>query len=638
MSRPIALSVFILAAVGLFFASCPAPDVENPPAPSYDARTFFETLNVYGASFSADENRVLVTMDETGVFNAATISIADGEVSPLTSSDTNANYAVSFFPEDDRMLFRADEGGNELDHLYVRELDGTTTDLTPGAKLKAHFGGWSDDGQRFFVLTTERDPRYFDLYVYDVDGYERQSLFVNEEGFDISALSRDGRYVALTRNRNNADNDLYLWDARVPQRQPKKITPHEGNVQHGGAEFTPDGAQLYFLSDQEGEFRKVFAYDIESGETTKVLEADWDYSFIAFSDNGRLRITGINQDARTVVEVFDLVTSEVLRFPEFPSGDITGVRVSRSGKKLAFYVAGPTSPRDLYVLELESGETRRLTRSLHRGVDESHLVDVEIVRYPSFDELEIPALLFRPHGSSSSDPVPALVWVHGGPGGQSRVGYRALTQYITNQGYAVLAVNNRGSSGYGKTFYHLDDRKHGEDDLQDCIYGRHYLESLPWVDKEKIGIIGGSYGGFMVAAALTLEPESFDVGVDIFGVTNWIRTLTSIPPHWESFRESLYAEMGDPEVDRERLERISPLRHADRIVRPLLVIQGANDPRVLKVESDELVAAARENGTPVEYLVFEDEGHGFESRENRIDAAEKIVTFLDKYLKAKGEE
>ena len=179
----------------------------------------------------------------------------------------------------------------------------------------------------------------------------------------------------------------------------------------------------------------------------------------------------------------------------------------------------------------------------------------------------------------------------------------------------------------------MDDKKHGDVDLKDCVWARRYLEEQSWVDGSRVGIIGGSYGGYMVVAALAFTPEEFDVGIDIFGVTNWLRTLKSIPPYWEAFRESLYAELGDPEVEEERLRRISPLFHAKNIVKPLLVVQGANDPRVLQAESDEIVEAVRKNGVPVEYIVFPDEGHGFRKRENRITASEAYVKFLDKHLK-----
>ena len=182
----------------------------------------------------------------------------------------------------------------------------------------------------------------------------------------------------------------------------------------------------------------------------------------------------------------------------------------------------------------------------------------------------------------------------------------------------------------------MDDKRHGEEDLQDIVHGRKYLESLDWIDGDKVGVIGGSYGGYMVAAALAFEPEAFDVGIDIFGVTNWVRTLESIPPWWESFKESLYDEMGDPATDAERHRRISPLFHTENIVKPTLVIQGANDPRVLQVESDELVAGIQANEVPVEYIVFPDEGHGFRKKSNQISASNAYVRFLDTYLRGES--
>jgi len=299
---------------------------------------------------------------------------------------------------------------------------------------------------------------------------------------------------------------------------------------------------------------------------------------------------------------------------------------------MAMYVSTGRTPRDLMVRPLAGGEVTQVTRSLNIGIDPEDLVEPEVVRFASYDGVEIPGLLYRPWNASPDEKVPALVWVHGGPGGQSRVGYSALLQYLVNHGYAVYAINNRGSSGYGRTFYRMDDRRHGEADLGDVVASKRMLIDTGYVDPERIGIIGGSYGGYMVLAALAFEPEEFAVGVDIFGVSNWLRTLTSIPPYWESFKKALYEEMGDPAEDEERLRRITPLFHADNIVRPLMVLQGANDPRVLQVESDEIVEAVRANGVPVEYLVFEDEGHGFAKKDNQLEGYRAIREFLDEYL------
>jgi dipeptidyl aminopeptidase/acylaminoacyl peptidase len=229
--------------------------------------------------------------------------------------------------------------------------------------------------------------------------------------------------------------------------------------------------------------------------------------------------------------------------------------------------------------------------------------------------------------------APALVWVHGGPGGQTRRTYSAAIQYLVNHGYVILGINNRGSSGYGKSFNTADDHKHGHEPLWDCVEGKKYLQGLPYVDPNRVGIIGGSYGGYMVLAALAFKPEEFVVGVDLFGVANWIRTLESIPKWWEAQRIALYKEIGDPEKERDFLEATSPLFHADQIRKPLLVLQGANDPRVIKPESDDIVAAVKKSGVPVEYVVFPDEGHGFTKKKNQIEGWGAVLQFLDRYLR-----
>ena len=602
--------------------------------PEYDARTFHETTAIRGASFSPDENKILFSSDASGVFNAYSISVDGGEATPLTTLTTNAVFAVSYFPEDERFLYTADEGGNELNHLFVRKLDGTDQDLTPGDNVKASFAGWNRTLTYFYAITNERDPKFFDLYHYDASTYEREMVFQNTGGYTAPTVSRDGRWLALGKRNNNADADVFLWDSQTPDAEPVNITPHDGEIDYGTMTFDPTSELLYLSSNEESEFDRVWKYDLATGERTLAAEDKWDVVAMGFSWNGRYRYVGVNADARTRVSITDLQTGKPVEMPDVKNANVSSLHFSRSEQRLAFYMSGDTSPANLYLMDLATGKQRQLTTSLNAAVQQEHLVASETIRYPSFDQLPIPALLYRPHRASASEKVPALVWVHGGPGGQCRVGYNSVLQFLTNHGFAVLAINNRGSSGYGKTFYHLDDKQHGEIDLKDVVYARKYLQGLDWVDGGKIGIIGGSYGGYLVCAALAFEPEVFDVGIDIFGVTNWVRTLESIPPWWASERDSLYAELGDPAKEGERLRRISPLFHGDRIVRPLLVIQGANDPRVLQVESDEMVAAARANGVPVQYIVFPDEGHGFRNKENRISAADAYLEFLERHLRS----
>ena len=612
---------------------------ETPP--EYSAEAFYTTTDFFiggpDYAFSEDGAKLIITSDETGVYNAYELDLKTDKRTPLTASTTSATYAISYFPDGDRFLYTADGGGDELNHVYVDGPSMEPVDLTPGENLKAGFVGWVDAGAAFVLQTNERDNRYFDLYRYDAETLEREMIFANDLGLGGVSVSRDGAYAAGVKARTSADDDVYLVSLEN-DAEPVNVTAHEGNISHAVYDFTPESDKLVFGTNEHGEFTQAWTYDLASGEKAPLIEENWDVSFVFYSPSGRYRVHGANVDASTEVTILDTKTGKTLAKPKgLPKGDLGNVRFTEDEKSIAFVINAPISPSNIYTANINGKGLKQHTQALNPEIDPNNLVQSEVVRYESFDGLKIPSILYKPKGASADNPVPALVLVHGGPGGQTRTGYSAMVQHLVNHGYAVLGANNRGSSGYGKTFYHMDDKKHGDVDLQDIVYGREYLESLDWVDDEKIGIIGGSYGGYMVMAALAFEPEVFDVGINIFGVTNWVRTLTSIPPWWESFKEALYDEMGDPATDGERHQRISPLFHAENVTKPVLVIQGANDPRVLQVESDEMVAALRENGVPVEYVLFPDEGHGFRSRENRITASEAYVSFLDKYLKGEAE-
>jgi dipeptidyl aminopeptidase/acylaminoacyl peptidase len=342
----------------------------------------------------------------------------------------------------------------------------------------------------------------------------------------------------------------------------------------------------------------------------------------------------VNEDARSTVRLLDAGTLKPVPLPAMPAGVVRGVELSNDDATVAFYGSDGSVPFDLYAGRLGQ-PPKRLTSALNPRIRRADLVAPRVVRFKSYDSLSIPGLLYQPHQASASARAPAIVMVHGGPGDQARVGYFALTQALVNHGYVVFDINNRGSSGYGKTFYAMDDRKHGEADLGDVVASKGMLAATGYVDSARIGILGGSYGGYMTLAALTLRPDAFKVGVDLFGISNWVRTLQSIPPWWGAFREALYAELGDPATDSARLRRISPLFNADKIRVPLIVLQGANDPRVLKVESDEIVAAVRKKGIPVEYVLFPDEGHGFVKKENEIKGYTQVLEFLDAHLRGK---
>ncbi len=637
---PIMLSrSFAIATLTVLVACAPATvsqSTSEVPAQSsssptqYTMEDFYANASFAGASWSPDARNILVSTNISGIWNAYTIPAGGGMPTPLTQSTTNSIRAISYFPADERVLYSSDEGGNELTHIYVRNPDGTTQDLTPGPKLKASFQGWAGDDKSFFVSTNERDERFFDLYEITLDGYRRTLVYKNTDGFDLGPVSRDKRYLALSKSKTSTDSDIHLHDLRA--NTTRIITAHTGEVNNLPADFLPDGSKLLYVSDDGGEFASLRAYEIASGAKSVAYAQSWDVLGADYSKGGRYLTVYVNEDSRSVARLLDAATLKPVILAGMPTGLVKGVSLSDNDAAFAFYATDGSTPNDLYAAAIRS-PPRRLTNALNPKIHREDLVVPRVTRFKSYDGIQVPGLLYLPHQASTQNKAPALVLVHGGPGGQAQVGYSALTQALVNHGYVVFDINNRGSSGYGKTFFKMDDRKHGEADLGDVVASKGMLVATGVVDPQRIGILGGSYGGYMTLAALTLQPDAFKVGVDMFGISNWIRTLTSIPPWWESFRAALYVEMGDPKTDSIRLHRISPLFNADKIKAPLMVLQGANDPRVLKVESDEIVAAAQKNGVPVEYIVFPDEGHGFVKKANQIRGYTAVITFLDKYLK-----
>ncbi len=598
----------------------------------YTIEQFMNTVRVGGSSFSADENSILFHSNKTGIFNVYSVPVAGGAASQLTSSTKESTFSVSYFPTDGRVLYTYDRGGNENSHIYLRELDGTERDLTPGEKTKANFAGWSRDRKSFFFTTNERDSRFFDLYEMPIDTLKATMVYKDETGLDFADISSDKKFIAFQKNGvSPADSDVFLYN--IATKEMKNLTEHTGEVANSPQTFDVDSKYLYYLSDAGSEYSYVARYDLSSGKSEPVEKAPWDISYTYFSRNGKYRVTAINEDARTKIKIYDQATGKPIPLPQLPNGVITGVNISPSEKLMAFYLNGDRSPSNLYVYNFATKKATKLTETLSPEIDAGDLVESQIIRYKSFDGLEIPSILYKPKNASAQNKAPALLLIHGGPGGQTRVGYSPLTQYLVNHGYVVLGVNNRGSSGYGKTFFAADDGKHGREPLWDCVEAKKYLATLGYVDEKKVGIIGGSYGGYMVLAALAFKPQEFAAGVDIFGVSNWVRTLQSIPPYWESFRKSLYKEIGNPEKDLENLRAISPLFHTDKIVKPLIVLQGANDPRVIKPESDEIVENIKKRNGVVEYVLFDNEGHGFTKKANEIRAYKAILDFLDRYLK-----
>ena len=626
----------ICSALLLFVACKDKPkdkDKEIAEVKTYTIEQFMGNENASANGFSPDKSKVLITSNRSGVYNMYNVSAEGGDFMPITQSDSASVYGISYFPDDDRILFRMDGNGDEIFKIFVKDSNGIKR-LTPEKNVRALFQGWAKDGKSFYYNSNERSPQMMDVYEMDIATFKPKLIFKNADAMDFGGISTDKNYMLLSKSINTNDRDLYLLNLKTNQ----KTKINENLSKNAAEDFSPDGKSFYYTTDDGSEFSYLMKYNIENGSKEKVLEKDWDIVAFYFTYNGKYQVLFTNEDAKTKMYVTEVSTGKELNFPDIDGQAIESARFSNDETMALLTVGSSQLPTNTYSYNIASGKYHKLTDVLNKEINPVDLVEATVVRFKSFDGLEIPAIYYAPKNASVDKKAPALVWVHGGPGGQSRQGFSSLIQYLANHGYAILAVNNRGSSGYGKTFYQMDDQNHGDKDLKDCIAGKDWLASQEMIDKDKIGIIGGSYGGYMTMAALTYAPDEFKVGVNIFGVTNWIRTLKSIPPWWESFKDALYTEMGDPNTaDSVRLKQISPLFHTENVTKPLMVLQGTQDPRVLKIESDEIVEGVKKNGVPVEYVVFEDEGHGFVKKENEIVAYGKILKFLDQYLKGVGQ-
>jgi dipeptidyl aminopeptidase/acylaminoacyl peptidase len=625
----LASAVLLTLASGCAVETSDQTDTRTAPTQNYTMEQFVKTKSIRGSSFNHDQSRLLVSSNETGVFQVYEMDLATGKRTPVTEGE-ETTFAVAYMPHDSRILFTRDKDGSENNHLYLRDVDGTVRDLTEGDTTKEDFAGFHPDLGSFFSTNNQRDPRYFDVFQWDATTLEKSLVFRNDEGYQPFEVTADGRWIILSKPNTTNDSDILVADLQSGGA-PFKITEHTGDISFRPQSLSPDSKYLYYSTNAEGEFMTLKRYDLASGAHEDVFATDWDVSFAYFSLTGKYRVIGTNEDGYTKVRITR--DGQEVPLEGLPEGTVNRISFSHSEKLMVLTVSSDVMPGNMYLFNLNTGDVRQLTDTLNPEIASADLVASTVVRFEARDGLVIPGPLYKPIGASAENKVPVMLWIHGGPGGQTRPGYSGEKQFLINNGYALFAVNNRGSSGYGKSFLAADDRRHGREPLWDCVDAKEYLKTLDWVDPDRIGIMGGSYGGYMTLAALAFEPEEFTCGVDIFGVANWVLTLENIPPYWESFRKALYAEIGHPVEDAEFLRTTSPVFHGDKITRPLLVLQGANDPRVLQRESDDMVAAIKASGGTVDYLVFEDEGHGFRKSANRVKGFNTTLEFLDTHLR-----
>lgn len=542
---------------------------------------------------------------------------------------------------DNRLIFAYDVGGNENGQFVLLDADrGTETPLTADFPDAFHiFGCWMNDGQSFLFAANRRHPGLFDLYRQPLGG-EAELIWQNEAPgylFNFS-VSPDGSRVAVSYMQSSAKCDLL--EIELNSGQMRQLSPDIEEVFFGMGLYSQNGRSIYAIHDLNSDFFQIGRLNLASGTIEAVVTEDWDVDNMALSPDGRRLAYAVNEGGHYTLHLYDVESGTARSAPRL--SDSPGVLpmfferlvFSPDGKRLAFAFSSATQTSDIFVWDIEVDRVSAVTRSSHAGLPPSSFIVPELIHYPTFDNEEsgkrrqIPAWFYKPP-VKVGELLPVVVAMHGGPESQAQPNFSFLFQFLTNNGYAVLAPNVRGSTGYGKAYSHLDDVENRMDSVADMAHAAYWLKEQPEIDGERLIVYGGSYGGFMVLAALTTYPDLWAAGVNIVGISNFVTFLENTSEYRRALRE---AEYGSLERDREFLERISPLNHVDNITAPLMIIHGENDPRVPAGEARQLAARLEEKDVPVEMLMFDDEGHGLAKLKNKLVAYPAIVAFLDKYV------
>ncbi|MGI8552137.1 MAG: alpha/beta fold hydrolase [Dehalococcoidia bacterium] len=592
---------------------------------------FRRYLNIRGASlpsFSPDGAHIAFVSDSTGVPQVWSIGIDGGWPEQVTFVPERVSQA-DYSPVADELLFNLDAGGNERHQLYLLSGNGETVrPIDEDPEVMHNLGFWSSDGRQISFASNRRRFASFDAYVADVAGGRVRRVMEEDGNLAAGRFAPDGKSLLVARVTSSANNDLFLVDLQT--EQPRHLTPHEGQARYQDARFSADGKGLYLLSDQDREFLGLAYLDLGTLELRFLVEREWDIEGLSLSKDGGLLAYLVNVGGASELHLYRTADGEELSPPQTPRGVINGLSWSPDGRYLAYGLGAATLNPNCWLLDVQSGRSRMLTHASTAGLPAASFVEPALIHYPTFDGRQIPAFWYGPR-TAGGEPLPVVINIHGGPEGQARPIFNPVTQYLVQRGYAVLAPNVRGSTGYGREYVHLDDVRLRMDTVKDIKHAVEWLKSSGRGDPRRIACMGGSYGGFMVLACVTTYPELWAAAVDIVGIANWMTMLKNTSA-WR--RRLRMAEYGDPELDGDFLREISPINHVDRITAPLMVIHGANDPRVPISEAEQIVGSLEQRGRPVTYLRFEDEGHGVVKLENRVTCYTAIAEFLDQYLTA----
>jgi dipeptidyl aminopeptidase/acylaminoacyl peptidase len=616
-------------------------------APRFGIDRFLNIRAASGPSFSPDGRFVSFLSNVTGVSQLWQVPVEGGWPVQLTFT-TESVRGGHYNPIRHEILYSMDTGGNERTQLYLLRGAGNTdhslgdgwtfTDLSKDPKAIHAFGGWSHDGERFAFSANREDPGRFDVWTQKADGSEAKLLAKGPGGYySVAGWSPNDRWLLVSRAESNFNQDLYLIE--VATGKERHLTPHKGDAQYHSPQWSADGKGVYCLSTEGGRDLAALArIDVESGRLTWIATYVQEIDGLAVSPKGRWMAWLENKGGSSSLMLLRFDTRQAQE-ANLPLGVVSHLEFSRDDSRLAFVFDGPRHNPDVWLWDLTGGKgepkpaakPRQLTHASRAGLPFETFVQPELIHYPTFDDRKIPAWWYPPAEKPADGRLPpVIVYPHGGPESQTRPAFNPIFQYFLQAGYGVLAPNVRGSSGYGTAYMNLDNTTKRMDSVKDLAYAAEWLKNEKKGDPKRLAVYGGSYGGFMVLAAVTHYPDLWAAGIDVVGIANFVTFVEKTGAYRRAHRE---AEYGNLREHREFFEKISPIHHVDKIRCPMLVIHGANDPRVPIGEAEQIVAALKKRGVPVEYLRYEDEGHGLAKLKNRLDAYPKMVAFLDKYLK-----
>jgi dipeptidyl aminopeptidase/acylaminoacyl peptidase len=579
-------------------------------------------------SFSPDGSRIAFISDLSGTPQVWTVAVAGGwptRVSTFPDQVVNARWS----PTDDRIAVEVAPGGGLDQQLYVVGADGAgLRRLTPGGSDNNRFQRWSRDGQRIFISSNRDDPAAFHLFEVDVATGAWRPISAKPGIATLTDISRDGKRALVVRSVARGNADVFLID--LANGSEILLTKHDGQASYFGAQFGADGA-VWVDSDDRREHSALGRIDVRSSSPGTLeyvaVRDDAELEGAALDESGSRALLVWNHAGRSELEVFDTVSRARKPGPALPAEIVAGVRWASDAKRIAVALTGSRLPVDIWTFGPESSSVQQITHSTHPGVDLDSLIAPRLETFRAHDGLELTGWLYLPKRFDA--PGPCVLSFHGGPEGQERPQFNRTYHALLANGIAVFAPNVRGSAGFGKTFVHLDDREKRFDGVRDITACIDHVVKIGVADRKRIGITGGSYGGYMTMAGITEFPDSFAAAVCLCGIINFLTFFKHTQPWMAAVSKSEY---GDPDTQRELLEALSPINKIDRARTPLLVLHGANDTNVPLIEAEQMVDELRKRNVEVASVIFPDEGHGFTKTANRTRAAVETVRWFVDHL------